>query len=105
MTEKRIVTRTELPPPEILTVRGMSRRIAEAQSRHPSACYLHLKEWRNYRGITLREAARRIGVSLATYRNWDDNRNWPVSIHLPVIADTFGCCLEELFFPPPGMRQ
>lgn len=105
MTDKRITTRTELPPPEILLVRSMSRRIARAQGQNPATCYLHLKQWRNYRGITLREAATRIGVSLPTYRNWDDNRNWPVSEHLPVIADTFGCCLEELFYPPPGMRQ
>jgi transcriptional regulator with XRE-family HTH domain len=37
-----------------------------------------LKEWRKGRGFTQQQAAKVIGVKLATYRNWEQGRNRPI---------------------------
>ena len=105
MIGSNIVFRTPDPPRHIYQTRALARAIAEDQQKNPQKCYLHLKEWQHYRGLSMREAAADIGVCWETYRNWHDGRNWPVSEWLPQIARTFGCSIEELFFPPPGMRE
>lgn len=108
MTETKTVTlqevEVEILPIEVVYARMTTKSISDQIRDDPESYALHIKQWRNYRGITLAGAARQIGCSLATYRNWDDGRNWPCSIWLPVIADAFGCSMEEIFFPPPGMK-
>lgn len=90
---------------ELAPIRRFVSYIAKVQRRTPGACFLHVKEWQRYRGLTNAEAAKRIGVSPISYRNWSDNRHWPNAVHLPQMAEAFGCTIEELFFPPPGMKQ
>lgn len=60
----------------------------------------HLADWRRRAGITVGEAAKRIGVSTFTYRNWDRGLNWPLSCWLPAIAQAFGCTIEDLYIMP-----
>ena len=100
-----IVYRTDTPSRNVIAMRGMSKHISKKMQNRPDECYLHIKDWQRYRGLTIAEASRRIGVTPLSYRNWCDNRHWPSSIHLPRMADAFDCSIEELFFPPPGMRQ
>ena len=100
--------RTEyvMPPDEIMNpVRRITKRIAEVQTGRPELVRLHIKEWQRYRGLTIAAAAAAIGVRTVSYRNWADNRHWPNSVFLPQIAEAFGCSLEELFFPPPGVKK
>lgn len=61
---------------------------------------LHLQERRRAAGLLVTEAARRVGVSSLTYRNWDRGTNWPASYWLPAIAQALGCTIEELYLPP-----
>ena len=106
MTDESILTTYQMPKPEIMSpVRRIAGYIAKAQRRSPTCVFLHVKEWQRYRGLSNAEAAARIGVSPISYRNWSDNRHWPSAVHLPQMAEAFDCTIEELFFPPPGMKQ
>ena len=84
--------------------RKISRAVSDVLYSHPSTCYLHVKDWQRYCGYTTKEICKLIGPTPCTYRNWADNRHWPNAIWLPHLAKAFGCSIEELFFPPPGMK-
>ena len=104
MTEIRY--RFEMPEDRAMDpVRKIAATTSDLIRTHPSTCYLHIKDWQRYRGFTTKEVCRLIGSDPCSYRNWADNRHWPNAIWLPHMARVFGCSIEELFFPPPGMKQ
>ena len=86
-------------------VRKIAATTSDLIRTHPSTCYLHIKDWQVYRGLTAKQAADRIGTTEMTYRAWVRTRRWPFSIWLPHLAKAFRCSIEELFYPPPGMKQ
>lgn len=100
-----VTYRTDSPPQWMYTVRAMAGCIAELQRKSDPNCYLHIADWQRYRGLTLQSAADKIGVNVLSYRNWHDNRHWPNAKYMAQIAHAFQCSIEELYYPPPGMRQ
>lgn len=105
MTDMSTGVRTDTPPKWIYSARAMAGIIADMEKKSDPRCYLHLEQWQRYRGLTLHTAAKRIDVSVCSYRNWHDNRHWPNAKHLARIAHAFQCSIEELYFPPPGMTD
>ena len=106
MKESAITYRFEMPDSVAMDpARRIAGTTADLLRNHPSTVFLHIKDWQRYRGMSMKEASRKIGVSFVSYRNWHDNRHWPNSVWLPRMAAVFGCSIEELYFPPPGMRQ
>ena len=106
MKGTNISYRFEMPDARTMEpVRKIAGTTSDLIRTHPSTCYLHIRDWQRYRGLTIKEACQLIGTTEMSYRNWHDNRHWPNSIWLPHLAKAFGCSIEELFFPPPGMRQ
>lgn len=63
-----------------------------------------LKACRKKARISQEEAAILAGTNLATWRNWEQGRNWPSSRAIPVIASCFGCTMEELYLGPGGAK-
>lgn len=82
---------------------ALAFKAAEDVNQHSGDGLRHLKAWREYRGLSVNQAAQKIGCTAMIIRNWEGRaRNWPKSFWLPCIAKAYGCTIEELYFPPPG---
>ena len=73
---------------------------AAVVSNNMSAGLAGLQACRNRTGLTQRQAAQAIGCPHGTYRNWELGANWPSSLWMPLIAETFRGSIEELYLPP-----
>lgn len=104
MTDKRVTVQTAKLPQFIYSMRAFAWQIAGMIEAKPDT-KMPLSDWQHYAGLSIRDAAKLIGVHEGTYRNWQSGRNWPSSLYLPQMAKVFGCSIEELFYPPPGMRR
>ena len=58
---------------------------------------------REKRGITIAEAADRVGVSRQCWHNWECGKAVPLASYLPGIAEALGCGLEDLFRDPEAV--
>ena len=86
--------------PEQIRLTALTRMAAAEVDPVNQSGMIHLKDRRKAAGLLVTEAARRVGVSSLTYRNWDRGLNWPASYWLPAIAQALGCTVEELYLPP-----
>lgn len=55
-----------------------------------------LKEARKRAGLTAREAANALGVSIQNVFNWESGSYLPPTKRLPEIAKLYGCTVDEL---------
>ena len=60
---------------------------------------IRLREWRDRRGLTVRELADRAGVSFVTVVKIENDRMSPTVATLEKLADALGIGLRD-FFPP-----
>lgn len=86
--------------PEQIRMAALTRMAAAEVDPVNQSGMIYLGARRRARGLLVTEAARRVGVSSLTYRNWDRGTNWPASYWLPAIAQALGCTIEELYLPP-----
>lgn len=56
----------------------------------------NLKSIRKGSGLTQEQAAKELGISLNTYRNWEQRKSAPDSERILRICSHFGCTLDEL---------
>ena len=88
-----------------ITVKA-AKEAAKDVRQHEGDGLRHLREWREYCGLSVIEAAKKIGCSPMIIRNWEGRvRNWPKSLWLPAIAAAFCCTIEDLYFAPPGYKE
>lgn len=59
-----------------------------------------LKAARTAAGLTQLEAAERVGVSKATWGQWEQQRFWPSAFYLPAIATALNVTIAQLYLPP-----
>lgn len=60
-----------------------------------------LRKWRKSKGLTLEEAARRIGTSRQVWSDWERGRRNPGKRFMPKVrALTGGAIGADVFFPP-----
>lgn len=86
--------------PEEIRLTALARMAADVVDPANQSGMIYLGARRRAAGLLVTEAARRVGVSSFTYRNWDRAINWPASYWLPAIAQALGCTIEELYLPP-----
>lgn len=55
-----------------------------------------LRGIRSEHRITQKQLASRVGVSTKTIWNWENGIGYPVLSDAVIIADTFGCTLDQL---------
>jgi len=48
-------------------------------------------------GFTMTELADRMGVSVATVSRWENGEDSPAAPRLPLLADTLGCTIDQLY--------
>ena len=63
----------------------------------------NLKELRKQRGITQRDLAQYLGVSISTFSGWETGVYEPDHAHLCKIADYFGVTVDELLGRSPQL--
>lgn len=63
--------------------------------KHPVA--ENIRRIRESRGWQQNELARRLGVKTERVSNWECKENNPTVAWIPVIAETLGCSIDELF--------
>ena len=63
----------------------------------------NLKELRKQRGITQRDLAQYLGVSISTFSGWETGVYEPDHAHLRKIADYFGVTVDELLGRTPQL--
>lgn len=56
-----------------------------------------IKKLRKGRGFTQEELAERLGVTYQAISKWENAKAAPDITFLPIMADIFGCCIDELF--------
>ena len=71
----------------------------------PMEYRLYFREWQRYRGMTIRKTAQLIGIAESTYFQWSRGGHWPSAFWLPRMAKAFRCSIDDLYRPPPGIRQ
>ena len=59
-----------------------------------------LKQWRYKHHLTTTEAAKRFGVTDATWRNWEHGRTVPAQSHIMNLSRTTGVPVEKLYKEP-----
>lgn len=63
----------------------------------------NLKNLRKQRGITQRDLAKYLGVSISTFSGWETGVYEPDHAHLCKIADYFGVTVDELLGRSPQL--
>lgn len=91
-------------PQGALYARMLTAAAAEVSKENPTEFRLYFKEWQRYRGLTTKEASRQTGIAESTYFKWCAGSHVPNAYYLPRLAMAFRCSVEELYFPPPGMK-
>ena len=81
----------------IMSAKVTAVMAAEEVRAHPGLTYL--KERRIAMGYSIREMAKMIGTTHATYAYWERGGSWPSSYWLPLLAEAMRCSIEELFLP------
>lgn len=58
---------------------------------------MKIRKFREEAGFTMTELAGRMGVSVATVYRWENGEDAPASTRLPLLADTLGCTIDQLY--------
>ena len=67
--------------------------------------YMRIKLCRVKLELTQVQAADKIGVSLKTYRRWEDGENIPMEVYKTKISEAFEIKVEDLFGQDPKRRE
>ena len=57
----------------------------------------NIQKYRKNCGLTQEELAKSLGVSVQAVSKWENAKNAPDIVLLPVMAELFGCYIDELF--------
>ncbi len=57
----------------------------------------NIQKYRKNIGLTQEELAKALGVSIQAVSKWENAKNAPDITLLPVMAELFGCYIDELF--------
>ncbi len=57
----------------------------------------NIHSYRKKAGLTQEELAEKTGVTFQAVSKWENAKCAPDIMLLPVMADLFGCCIDELF--------
>jgi transcriptional regulator with XRE-family HTH domain len=60
-----------------------------------------LRELRRSSGRTRKQLADAAGVSPLQTQWWENGRSIPDTMRLPLVADVYGCKIDDLFVPAP----
>lgn len=67
---------------------------------------MKIREFREAAGLTMTDLAGRMGVNVSTVYRWDTDEDIPSAARLPLLADTLGCSIDQLYgrgsSPPTG---
>lgn len=66
---------------------------------------MNIQELRENAGLSRLEVASRLGLDKSTVSHWEHGKAIPRSDKLPLLADMFGCSIDELYGrdpPRPG---
>lgn len=56
----------------------------------------NLTRFQEERGLTNYKLAKALGISQTTIANWKDGTSKPHNLYINVLADFFGCTVDEL---------
>ena len=62
---------------------------------------MKIRKFREAAGLTMRELAGKVGVSIATVSRWESGEDFPAAGRLPLLASALGCTIDELFGRSP----
>ena len=57
----------------------------------------NIRKYRNIWGLTQSELAEKLGVSVQAVSNWESAKSAPDIVYLPMMAEIFGCYIDNLF--------
>ena len=57
----------------------------------------NIRRYRNIWGLTQAEFAEKLGVSVQAVSNWESAKSAPDIVFLPMMAEIFGCYIDNLF--------
>lgn len=57
----------------------------------------NIRKYRNMWGLTQSELAEKLGVSVQAVSNWESAKSAPDIVLLPMMAEIFGCYIDNLF--------
>lgn len=58
---------------------------------------MKIREFREAAGMTMTDLAGRMGVNVSTVYRWDTGEDIPSAARLPLLADTLGCSIDQLY--------
>ena len=58
---------------------------------------MKIRKFREAAGFTMSELAGKMGVSIATVSRWENGEDSPAAHRLPLLADTLGCSIDQLY--------
>ena len=65
----------------------------------------NIKAFRKQNGLTQEEFAEKLGVTFQAVSKWETAKSAPDVTLLPLIAETFGCSIDDLFSYLPKSRR
>ena len=75
------------------------------KAREPRRIRLYFREWRDFMGVSAPTVAEALGIERESYLRME-RETWRASYaDALTIADTIGCRVEQLRFPPPKEGQ
>ena len=66
---------------------------------------MNIKTYRQKKGMTQAELARKMGKSTNTINQWESGVRQPKADLLPQLADNLGCTVDELLRPQAEEKQ
>jgi transcriptional regulator with XRE-family HTH domain len=75
------------------------RPVSNEQHAHFANC---LRQWREGRGMVLKEVAEAFGVAEATWSRWEKQQRFPSPAKLRLLAEFIGVPICCFFYPKPG---
>lgn len=64
-----------------------------------------LRAARAYADMTLKEAAREIGINYTTLQNWETGKTVPKATQLTQMAELYGVRAEDIFLPSKSIQS
>lgn len=58
---------------------------------------MRIKELREAAGLSQADVVRALGVDQAAVHRWENGLAFPRAAKLPILADLFGCTIDDLF--------
>lgn len=58
---------------------------------------MKIRKFREAAGMTMKELADKVGVSIATVSRWENGEDFPAAARFPLLADALDCTIDELF--------